>query len=174
MEMNFCRRCGAELTTKGKDYFQCSNGHPIFRNPAPTTSAFLITPENQVALGVRAHNPFKGMLDSIGGFIDINETIEEALAREIQEETGLTPDLYEQPTYLVSSVAPYPYKGEDITIFTMMYVVRLKPGAKVIPGDDIAEVVVRDIPSVDPSEFGAKDVQDGMRALQQLFAEGEL
>jgi ADP-ribose pyrophosphatase YjhB (NUDIX family) len=38
----------------------------------------------------RAHAPQRGMLDMPGGFMEANESMEEAARRELREETGLT------------------------------------------------------------------------------------
>lgn len=38
----------------------------------------------------RAHPPQRGMLDIPGGFMEANESMEEAARRELREETGLT------------------------------------------------------------------------------------
>lgn len=45
--------------------------------------------EREVLLIRRLHAPFEGCWAFPGGFVDMDETLEEAVAREIEEETGL-------------------------------------------------------------------------------------
>ncbi len=45
--------------------------------------------ELQLLLIQRKHEPFQGLWAVPGGFVDMDETLEEAARRELQEETGL-------------------------------------------------------------------------------------
>ena len=46
--------------------------------------------QTQVLLINRGHEPYRGKWAVPGGFIEIEEELEDAVARELQEETGLT------------------------------------------------------------------------------------
>lgn len=169
MEMNFCRRCGAKLTAGSESAYRCSNGHTLYANPAPAIGIFFVTPDNRVLLAVRGIEPFKGTLDAIGGFVDINETLEHAVEREVLEELGLTPDQYEQPQYLYSGAGVYPYDGEERRIIGSLFWSRLKPGAQPKPSDDVAGLEYVPLNSIDLSLVGTMDSQSGLCKLQEIL-----
>ncbi|MBW6492471.1 MAG: NUDIX hydrolase [Lentimicrobium sp.] len=63
--------------------------------PRPTVTADIVIfrkngNDVEVLLIKRGHEPFIGMWASPGGFIDMDETPEDAALRELQEETGLS------------------------------------------------------------------------------------
>jgi SAM-dependent methyltransferase len=63
-------------------------GEKRYYNPALAANAF-IRKENNILLVKRNIEPFEGQWSLPGGFIEQDETVEEALTREIEEETGL-------------------------------------------------------------------------------------
>jgi 8-oxo-dGTP diphosphatase len=54
-----------------------------------------IIQNSKVLLAKRAIEPFKGWWDSIGGFMEIEESPQETALREVKEETGLDIELIE-------------------------------------------------------------------------------
>lgn len=60
---------------------------------AKTVGALLIGPDGKVLLGLRAPSKtvWPSHWDTIGGRVEGGESLGEALVREVQEETGLTP-----------------------------------------------------------------------------------
>lgn len=60
-----------------------------YPRPAVTVDAILISPEKSVLLIERGREPYKGKWALPGGFIGMDEPLEVACRRELQEETGL-------------------------------------------------------------------------------------
>src|SRR5437762_56298 len=89
-----CSQCGNKLTvTKVSDSeperLVCSScGHIHYENPVPTAGGFIIE-NGKLLLVRRAIEPFKGMWDIPGGFLEKNEHPEEALHREMREELSV-------------------------------------------------------------------------------------
>jgi len=89
---HFCSRCGTALeawndhgTTRGR----CPVcGYVAYENAKPTAGV-LITRGRSVLLGQRAIEPYKGMWDIVGGFLESGEHPEDGARREAREETGL-------------------------------------------------------------------------------------
>lgn len=60
-----------------------------YPRPAVTVDAILISKQNSVLLIERGREPFKGKWALPGGFIDMDEPLETACMRELEEETGI-------------------------------------------------------------------------------------
>jgi 8-oxo-dGTP diphosphatase len=90
----FCPRCAAPLT-RARDHLLCpSCGQQYWPNPVPGAQA-LVERDGRVLLGRRRYDPSAGLWDIPGGFVDEHEHPEEALRRELREETGLEIDIGE-------------------------------------------------------------------------------
>lgn len=90
-ECNFCEKCGTAYTERVWPRV-CSNCHHI-RYLNPVAAAIAMVPVEDTLLYVkRAIEPQKGLWAMPGGFMDFNESAEEAAARELKEETGLELD----------------------------------------------------------------------------------
>ncbi|HCR55578.1 TPA: hypothetical protein DIV49_01265 [Candidatus Saccharibacteria bacterium] len=170
MEIAYCRRCGAPAKFQGGIQYVCSNGHPIYANPLPTASIFLVR-DSQVLLAVRAIEPGKGKLDSIGGFVDGNETFEEAAYRELKEEAGLEPSQIGPLHYLTSSIGEYLFKDEPLQVLSLFYVASFDANTVPTPHDDAASFTWREATSLSLDEFHANDVRSGIVALQSYLTD---
>ncbi len=67
-------------------------GWCLYDNPAPTATAIVTRADGAMLLTRRAIEPAFGMLDLPGGFIEAGEDPEQAVKRELLEETGLEID----------------------------------------------------------------------------------
>ncbi|MGA9838956.1 MAG: NUDIX hydrolase [Thermoplasmata archaeon] len=62
---------------------------PRYENPALTVDAVWIR-NGRALLVRRGRPPFRGFWALPGGFVELQETVEQAVVRELREETGLT------------------------------------------------------------------------------------
>jgi len=89
----------------------------------------------EVLLIQRKNHPFKSMWALPGGFVDMDETLEKAATRELEEETGLTGVKLKQ-LHAFSSLERDP-RGRNIGV--AFYGFTLNSNSKVNGGDDAAD-----------------------------------
>ncbi len=75
-----------------------------------TTLLFLLK-ENQILLGMKKRGFGAGKYNGIGGKLEPDETVEQAMVRETQEEIGVTPTKYQKHGVLDFDMY---YKGEHV------------------------------------------------------------
>lgn len=169
MEYSYCRRCGSPLTVVSGNMLVCKARHTIFTTPTPTVGIFIFSQDGNLLLSRRGIGPHKGMLDSFGGFVDGEETLEDAATRELKEELGLSPTDYEPLRYITSANGHYPYHDESILVLSAFYWTRLRGSAQPIAADDVAEIVSLPLHKVDLNQLHDDDVRTGIRALLSLL-----
>jgi 8-oxo-dGTP diphosphatase len=72
----------------------------------PLTVDGIVLLDGKIVLIRRGHEPFKGRLALPGGFVEKDETVEQAVVRETKEETGLA-------TEIVRLIGVYSEPGRD-------------------------------------------------------------
>ena len=87
----FCPYCGSKSFRAGKEYYmECGICRKKFYiNASGAVACVIENPQGEILLTRRAFNPAKGMLDLPGGFVNPDETAEDAIKREIKEELNL-------------------------------------------------------------------------------------
>lgn len=111
--LHFCPNCGQNNWNNQTSRLRsCKNcGYEFYSNPT-IGSGGLVFDENGRMLAVRrAKNPAKGTLAIPGGFCEPGETVEEAVCREIFEETGIKVTVEE---FLFDLPNSYEYKGIEL------------------------------------------------------------
>ena len=105
----YCPVCGTQAECTGVNPFVChSCNYKHFFSPVAAVGAIIVDPSGRVLLITRARDPGKGMYGMPGGFVDPNESLEEALQREVLEEINLRA---KSIRYLVSYPNEYAYAG---------------------------------------------------------------
>lgn len=126
---------------------------------------------SEAYLSVRGIDPRRGELDCFGGFVDYGENLEEALAREMKEETGLDTSDYSKPVYFCSSVSDYEFQGESRQVLSSFFYAYKRTDAIPVASDDVASVIKLDLLDFDFSMTSAQDFTNGVRSLQQILKE---
>jgi 8-oxo-dGTP diphosphatase len=127
-----------------------------YPRPAVTVDAVIVTRERtpRVLLIRRKDDPFAGTWAIPGGFVDMDESLEQAARRELREETGLDVDHVEQ-LHTFGDPGRDP-RGRTISV---VYLARVD-AAKVKPraADDAAEVGWHDLRRLPPLAFDHADI----------------
>lgn len=137
--LKFCPRCGyAPLTTRaegGKERQVCPNcGYIHYVNPVPAVG-ILIEKDDGVVLIRRGSPPHQDEWTLPSGFIEADESAEEAAIREAEEETGLKVEIIE-----LAAVNSFP---EGPPLSGIMIFFRARPvGGHLRGGDDASEARV--------------------------------
>ncbi|MGK0187026.1 MAG: NAD+ diphosphatase [Verrucomicrobiales bacterium] len=120
--LQFCPGCARATRLGDADAkkFTCADcGFLLYFNPGSAVAALLPAPDGRVLFLRRERDPGKGKLGLPGGFIDPGESAEQALSREVMEETGLQ---VEQWRYLISFPNIYDFRGITYNVTDMFFV----------------------------------------------------
>lgn len=169
-KFDFCPICGSKhFEINNEKSRRCDNcGFVYYMNPSAATAAFIINPKGELLVERRGKEPAKGTLDLPGGFVDMDETAEEGLRREIMEETGIEVCELE---YLFSLPNIYRYSGIDIHTLDMFYLVRVDADVETQANDDAAECLWLPIGDIHTEQFGLRSIRAALRIFLDSRAE---
>ena len=140
--MQYCNQCGSKNLFSyidGNDRFHCTKCNKIhYQNPKPTTTLICMK-DNELLLGKRDRNPAKGEWGLIGGFMELNETLEEAALRELYEETQLKGEVIS----IIGINSHFNTVFGDILLIGLL--IKIHAWSTLKAGDDISEAILFDI-----------------------------
>ncbi len=123
--------------------------------PRPSVTADVVciskTDELRILLVKRGREPFRGYWALPGGFVEIDEDLEEAAKRELKEETGLETEALTQ--FRCFGAPGRDPRGRTISIVHIAYYNGDDFRKKVNAGDDAAEAKWFDLKNLPPLAF---------------------
>ena len=160
-KFQYCPVCGSshfEINNiKSKKCKDC--GFTYYLNPSSATVALIINEKGELLVVRRKNEPAKGTLDLPGGFVDMDETGEEGVAREVKEETGLDAT---KVSYLFSIPNLYLYSGFMVHTLDMFYRVKVKDLSHVKAMDDAEAYYWIPLDKLNPIDFGLNSIRNGI------------
>jgi len=157
----YCPSCGSEHfienNFKSKKCEHC--GFVYYFNSAAATAIFITNKSGELLVVRRAKEPAKGSFDLPGGFIDMYETAEEAIVREVNEETGLK---IFKPKYLFSLPNIYHYSGFDVHTVDMFFQCSIDNLSGLQADDDAESLCFIEKNKIEPKEFGLDSIRRGV------------
>lgn len=161
-KFKFCPICGSSQFEENNPISKICHhcGFVYYSNPRAATVAFIRNEKGDLLVAKRAKEPAKGTLDLPGGFVDIQETGEEAISREVLEETGLT---LLSIKYLFSLPNIYPYSGIIIDTLDQFFECTITPEADVKAMDDVEDLYWIPLSEIDPNQFGLDSIRRGIQ-----------
>jgi len=163
----YCPRCGSnhfvEHSEKSKQCAAC--GFELFMNTSASTAAFIVNGKGELLVVRRKADPARGTLDLPGGFIDIGESAEAGVAREVMEETGLRVTAVR---FLFSLPNVYPYSGLDVHTTDLFFRCEVEETEHSLHfADDAEEGFWIPVQALDASQFGLHSIRQAITRFQQ-------
>jgi len=156
-----CPTCGSALfvqnNIKSKRCKDC--GFVYYVNPSAAVAGFILNEAGELLVCRRGKEPEKGTLDLPGGFVDENETAEEAMKREIDEELQIKATTAQ---YLFSLPNTYEYGGMTIPTLDLFFTCSLENTTNLKASDDVEACFFIPLNEINPDLFGLNSIGKGV------------
>jgi ADP-ribose pyrophosphatase YjhB (NUDIX family) len=134
-------------------------------NPAIAVAAIIVGPDRHVLFIRRAKDPAQGKLAMPGGFVDINETAEAALRREVKEEVNLNLDAV---AYLMSHPNSYHYGDITYPVLDFFFTCKVSSWNGAVAKSEVDSFVLRDPREIELEELAFDSMRHALRCFLKL------
>lgn len=150
LAFRFCPRCGHANDQVGSIPFRCPKcGMAQFFGPVAAVGGLVVDEIGQLLMVRRARDPGRGKWGLPGGFVDRDETIEDALRREVREETDLE---LKSTRLLMSSPNKYVYTKVAAPVIDLFFVCTVVDSQSVNLAEDELDYFEWCVPRIDHLE----------------------
>jgi 8-oxo-dGTP diphosphatase len=161
MDYQFCPRCGHTLEERSVDDHRIrpvcpACGFIFYINPLIAAGVVVAREDGKVALVLRGENPGKGLWGLPAGFMEIDETVEQAALRECLEETGLQVELGD-----LLGVWSYVHERKASSGVIVLYTARIIGGAP-CAGSDTEDVQFFNVDEISPAMLAFETHRDAL------------
>ncbi len=161
----FCPFCAAPVGKVLKYGFKCPKCFKnVYFNSKPTSSVIPIF-KDEILVSVRRDDPFKGGLDIIGGFLQLDEDPISGIIREFKEETGVRLNKKDLE-YLGTWVGDYIFEEVKYYTLNVTYTIKFSHKPDFKPSDDVLDLIWLKINK--PIQFAFKYQKDVLRKLREI------
>lgn len=162
---HFCPRCGStHFVPNDFKSMRCEDcGFVYYLNASAATAALIFNSRDELLVIHRRDEPKKGMPDLPGGFVDFGESIEQGVAREVKEETGL---FVTDAQFLFSFPNDYMYAGFNVPTVDSFFLCRVANEDEVCASDDAADYQWVSPDKINPADFA---FESSRRALTKFL-----
>lgn len=162
----FCPLCGGDDLARSEGARVCGRcGHRIFNNPIAAVAVFVSDAQDRVLLIRRAKEPAAGKWAPPGGFVDAGETLEQAAAREVAEETGVT---VRELRYIGSFPNTYVYRGFARPVSDVFFTARADSFAVTLQAEEAGDYRLATLAEIDPDELAFDSMRRALAVLRAI------
>ena len=160
----YCPKCGSlNFCVNNEKSKKCADcGFTYYYNSSAAVVALIENAKGEILIARRAKDPAKDTYDLPGGFIDMHETAEEAIKREVFEETCLN---VISLNYLFSIPNIYVYSDFEVHTVDMFFKCKVNDFSNLKAQDDVSELRFFALEDLNPDDFGLTSIRKGIKIL---------
>lgn len=154
-----CPNCGkSDIKSETGKSLRCAEcGFRYFFNMGAAVAAIIRNENDEVLFTIRKNDPSAGMLDLPGGFVDMGESAENALKREILEELNLETTTLE---YLGSFPNRYNFENIEYQTLDLVFECTVESFQTISAADDVSSFIFKHPDQIVLSEIGLNSIKD--------------
>ena len=161
----FCPTCGkSALKAVSNKQFVCDACQFTFFQNVASAVMVALCYQDEVLVATRAREPGLGMWDLPGGFVDPDESMEEAVVRELHEELDIR---ISGAQYVFSNSNTYVYKNVEYKTCDAFFVAELDEKPVMKAQDDVASIEWIKLADLDPEKFAFGSAKKAVNELKR-------